>query len=111
MNAIFCALVLGVVSDAAFSSTGIWSVLPGYIAIVGHGVTSTVLDHTYAVLSPGLGPTFTIAATNLGASLFALPFYIFRTVIVSQERKSFLAFTYQIYSLDSPQHQCFRSFL
>ncbi|KAJ4492656.1 cation efflux family-domain-containing protein [Lentinula edodes] len=82
MNAIFCALVLGVVSDAAFSSTDIWSVLPGYVAIVGHGVTSTVLDHTYAVLSPGLGTTFTIAATNLGASLFALPFYIFRTVIL-----------------------------
>ncbi|GAW09618.1 cation efflux protein [Lentinula edodes] len=82
MNAIFCALILGVVSDAAFSSTGIWSVLPGYVAIVGHGVTSTVLDHTYAVLSPGLGTTFTIAATNLGASLFALPFYIFRTVIL-----------------------------
>ncbi|KAJ4473719.1 cation efflux protein, partial [Lentinula aciculospora] len=82
MNAIFCALALGVVSDATFSSSGICSVLPGYLAIVGHGVTSSALDHTYNVLSPGLGTTFTIAATNLGASLFALPFYIFRTVIL-----------------------------
>ncbi|KAE9383042.1 hypothetical protein BT96DRAFT_1041316, partial [Gymnopus androsaceus JB14] len=32
-------------------------------------------------LGPGLGTTFTIAANNLGASLFALPFYIFRIVL------------------------------
>ncbi|KAJ3797766.1 cation efflux protein [Lentinula aff. detonsa] len=87
-NAILCALTFAAVSDATFSSTGIWSVLPGYLAIIGHGVTSSALDHTYGVLSPGLGTTFTIAATNLGASLFALPFYIFRTVIVSQQVNS-----------------------
>ncbi|KIK61561.1 hypothetical protein GYMLUDRAFT_42562 [Collybiopsis luxurians FD-317 M1] len=82
LNAIVCAFILGILSDARFSSVGIWSVLPGYLAILGHGVTSSALDHTYGVLSPGLGTKFTIAATNLGASLFALPFYIFRTVLL-----------------------------
>ncbi|KAJ3769191.1 cation efflux protein [Lentinula raphanica] len=82
VNAIFCALALAVASDATYSSNGFWSVLPGYMAIVGHGVTSSALEHTYGVLSPGLGTTFTIAATNLGASLFALPFYIFRTIVL-----------------------------
>ncbi|KAE9393476.1 cation efflux protein [Gymnopus androsaceus JB14] len=82
LNAVLCAFALGMLSDAQFSSAGLWTVLPGYLAVIGHGMTSSALDHTYGVLSPGLGTTFTIAATNLGASLFALPFYIFRTVLL-----------------------------
>ena len=83
MNAILCAFALAMLSDAHFSAAGILPVLPGYLAVIGHGLTSTALDHTHGVLNPGLGTTFTIAATNLGASLFALPFYIFRTFLVS----------------------------
>ncbi|KAF9078123.1 cation efflux family-domain-containing protein [Rhodocollybia butyracea] len=82
MNAILCAFALAMLSDAHFSAAGILPVLPGYLAVIGHGLTSTALDHTHGVLNPGLGTTFTIAATNLGASLFALPFYIFRTFLL-----------------------------
>ncbi|KAF5369230.1 hypothetical protein D9757_010038 [Collybiopsis confluens] len=82
MNAIICAFILGLLSDANFSSSAAWSVLPGYLAIIGHAIASSVIEHTYGVLSPGLSIPVTIAATTLGASLFALPFYVFRTVLL-----------------------------
>ncbi len=55
--------------------------MPGYVALLIHGVSSAALDHTLGVVTASLGTTFTIAATTFGASIFALPFYIFRTVV------------------------------
>ena len=56
--------------------------VPGYGALVLHGVASTALEHTLSILTPSLGPTLTVSITVLGATAFALPFYFFRTVVV-----------------------------
>lgn len=77
------ALLIAILSDTQFSSVNSWRFMTGYGALAMYALTSSALDHTLGVLSPSLGSTFTIALTTLGASLFALPFYLFRTVMVS----------------------------
>jgi zinc transporter 5/7 len=69
-------------SDVAFQVTDFWRFAPGYGALFFHGMSSTGLEHTLSVLSPSLGTTFTTAASVLGASIFALPLYLFRTLVV-----------------------------
>ncbi|EEB99075.1 hypothetical protein MPER_01307, partial [Moniliophthora perniciosa FA553] len=76
--AVVTAALLSLASDAHFSYDQFWKVLPGYIAVLVHGLSSSVLEHTYRLLTPSLGTTFTVAITTLGASAFALPFYVFR---------------------------------
>jgi zinc transporter 5/7 len=70
-------------SDSKFSAANFWHYAPGYGALLFHALSSTALEHTLAIISPSLGTTFSAAASILGATLFALPFYIFRTLMVS----------------------------
>ncbi|KAF5355308.1 hypothetical protein D9758_005989 [Tetrapyrgos nigripes] len=77
---ILSAIALAFISDTQFSSNKLSAVLPGYVALGVHGVASVALDHTHGVLNPSLGPTVTIAASTLGASIFALPLYLLRSV-------------------------------
>lgn len=69
-------------SDSQMSASSFWRHIPGYGALLLHSLTSSALDHTLGVLSPSLGNAFTLAVATLGASVFALPFYIFRTFLV-----------------------------
>ncbi|KAL0060893.1 putative zinc transporter msc2 [Marasmius tenuissimus] len=75
-------MALSLVSDAGFSIHNLGSAAPGYVAIFVHGLSSVVLDHSYGVLSPALGVDTTVAASTLGASAFALPFYLFRSFML-----------------------------
>ncbi|KAG6888566.1 hypothetical protein C0995_007355 [Termitomyces sp. Mi166 len=68
--------------DTRFFSTNSVYVLTGYGALTIHALSTSALDSTLGVLSPSLGSTFTIALTTLGASVFALPFYVFRLVLL-----------------------------
>ncbi|KAK7031345.1 J domain-containing protein [Favolaschia claudopus] len=80
--AVVLAWMLSVASDTQLSSANLWRFLPGYGALLGHSLTSNALDQTIGILAPSLGSTFTIAASVLGASAFALPFYLFRSVLL-----------------------------
>ncbi|KAF8196686.1 cation efflux family-domain-containing protein [Mycena galopus ATCC 62051] len=80
--AVAFAWMLTIASDTQFNSATVWRFLPGYGALLGHSLTSSVLDQTIGILAPSLGSTFTIAASVLGASGFALPFYLFRSVVL-----------------------------
>ncbi|KAJ7743155.1 cation efflux protein [Mycena metata] len=80
--AVGLAWVLSIASDTQLSSANLWRYLPGYGALLIHSLTSSALDQTIGILAPSLGSTFTIAASVLGASCFALPFYVFRTVVL-----------------------------
>ncbi|TFK39380.1 cation efflux family-domain-containing protein [Crucibulum laeve] len=79
--AVATAFLISILSDTQLSASSFWRYFPGYGALVAHALSSTALEHTYGVLTPALGSTFTIAASTLGASIFALPFYIFRTLL------------------------------
>ena len=68
--------------DTGFSKVSFTRLLPGYAALVLHGVSSSALIHTRQVLTSSLGPTFTVAASTLGATVLALPIYLCRTVMV-----------------------------
>ncbi|KAJ3515762.1 hypothetical protein NLJ89_g1554 [Agrocybe chaxingu] len=80
--AVAVALIVSFLSDTLLSATDFWRNAPGYSALLLHALTSSALEHTRAVLSPSLGGTFTTAASTLGATIFALPFYLFRTVLL-----------------------------
>lgn len=80
--AVGVALLIAVLSDTQLSSGNFWRYSPGYGALAVHALSSTALDHTQDILSSSLGMTFTVAGSALGASVFALPFYIFRKFVV-----------------------------
>jgi hypothetical protein len=82
MLAVVAAFVLSMLSDSQMTASSFWRHVPGYGALLLHSMTSSALDHTLGVLSPSLGNAFTLAAATLGASVFALPFYMFRTFLV-----------------------------
>lgn len=82
MFAVIVATVLSLLFDTQFSPTAAWRYLPGYGALILHGFATSALDHTLSVVAPSLGETFAMAATVLAASVVALPFYAFKTVIV-----------------------------
>ena len=82
MLAVAAALVLSVLSDSQMSASSFWRHVPGYGALLLYSFTSSALDHTLGVLSPSLGNAFTLAAATVGASVFAFPFYVFRTFLV-----------------------------
>ncbi|KAF8074744.1 cation efflux protein [Lyophyllum atratum] len=75
------ALLISVSVDTHWFSANSWRVVTGYGALAIHALTSSALDSTMGVLSPSLGSTFTIALTTLGATMFALPFYLFRMLL------------------------------
>ncbi|KAL0566477.1 putative zinc transporter msc2 [Marasmius crinis-equi] len=76
------SILLSLVSDAQFSADNIGRIFPGYVAVLVHGLSSVVLDHSYGVLTPAMGSTAAVAASALGASAFALPFYLFRSFML-----------------------------
>ncbi|KAH0582606.1 hypothetical protein H2248_010534 [Termitomyces sp. 'cryptogamus'] len=79
---IILALSISVLTDTRLFSTNSVHVLTGYGALTIHALSTSALDSTLGILSPSLGSTFTIALTTLGASVFALPFYLFRMVLL-----------------------------
>ncbi|KAF9054539.1 hypothetical protein BJ165DRAFT_1439692 [Panaeolus papilionaceus] len=81
--AVATAIIMSILLDTQLSAPNIWRVAPGYGALILHALTSSALEHTQAVLSPSLGSTFTTAASVLGATTFALPFYLFRTFFLN----------------------------
>lgn len=82
MLAIMAAAGLSLLFDTQFSPATAWRYIPGYGALMLHGFASTALDHTLSVVAPSLGETFSMAATVFIASVAALPFYAFRTMVV-----------------------------
>ncbi|KAJ7050561.1 cation efflux protein [Mycena amicta] len=76
------AWLLCIVSDTQLSSVNIWRFLPGYGALLVHALTSSALNQTIGILAPSLGTTFTVSASTFGACIFALPFYLLRTVVL-----------------------------
>lgn len=76
------AFVFSFMSDASFSLSNIRIAFPGYAALVIYGLSTSGLNHTQGVLSPSLGQHATRMACIVGATIIALPFYIFKTVIV-----------------------------
>ncbi|KAG6810865.1 hypothetical protein H0H92_010021 [Tricholoma furcatifolium] len=79
---IILALLISISADTQLFSVNSVHVLTGYGALVIHTLTSSALDSTLGILSPSLGSTFTVALATLGASIFALPFYLFRLMLL-----------------------------
>ena len=80
--AVVAAIALAILSDTQLSLTNFWRYFSGYGVLFFYGLSSTALEHTLGVLSPALGTNFSTAAATLGATLFALPFYVFRSAVV-----------------------------
>ena len=80
--AVVAAFAIAILSDTQLSLTNFWRYFFGYGVLFFYGLSSAALEHTLGVLSPALGTNFSLAATTLGASLFALPFYLFRSAVV-----------------------------
>jgi hypothetical protein len=76
------ALLLALFADSRFTATTFWRSLPGYLALIGHGLSSMALDHTQKPLVLSNGANFTVAATAVGATILALPLYLFRIALV-----------------------------
>ena len=66
-----------------FTLSNIKAVFPGYVVIVLYGISTAGLDHTQSVLSPALGTKAATMSSVLGATIIALPFYVFKSLIVS----------------------------
>jgi zinc transporter 5/7 len=82
MLAVTIAALLSLTFDTQFSPSAVWRYLPGYGALILHGLATSGLDHTLGVVSPSLGETFAMAVSVLMASIVGLFFYAFKTVIV-----------------------------
>lgn len=76
------AFVFSFMSDANFMLSNIRLAFPGYTALIIYGLASSALEHTQGVLSPSLGQNVTRMACIVGATVIALPFYVFKTLIV-----------------------------
>ncbi|TEB29064.1 cation efflux protein [Coprinellus micaceus] len=82
-GAILAAISVSVLADTHFFSGNLWRLVPGYGALLLHALSSIAADHTIGTLSPSLGSTFAISAVTLGASLFAVPLYLFRSLMLN----------------------------
>ncbi|KAJ2919525.1 hypothetical protein MD484_g914, partial [Candolleomyces efflorescens] len=80
---VLAALAISVLADTRFTLSTVSKFAPGYGALLVHALSSVAVDHTVGVLAPSLGSTFTIAFTTLGACIFALPFYLFRSLLLN----------------------------
>ncbi len=83
MFAVVSAAILSLLFDSQFSPSTAWRYIPGYGALFLHGLATLALDHTLGVVVPSLGQTFAMAATVFAASVVALPFYAFKSIVVS----------------------------
>lgn len=82
-SAVLFSLALSFISDIAITRGDFRALVPAYVGLITHALSSSGLEHTHSVLSPALGPTFTTAASTLGACALFLPLYMFREVMVS----------------------------
>jgi len=80
--AVAIAASLSLYFDSQFSPTTAWRYIPGYGALVLHGFATSALDHTLSLVAPSLGETFVMSVAILVASIIALPFYAFKTIVV-----------------------------
>ena len=80
--AVAVAAGLSLLFDSQFSPTAVWRYIPGYGALVLHGLVTSALDHTLSLVAPSLGETFVMSAAIFVASIVALPFYAFKTMVV-----------------------------
>jgi len=80
--AVAIAAGLSLLFDSQFSPTTVWRYIPGYGALVLHGFATSALDHTLGLVAPSLGETFAMSVAILVASIVALPFYAFKTIVV-----------------------------
>ena|SRR5882762_2852844 len=95
---VLLALGLSLISDISTMDGDFRAMLPAYVALVTHALSSSGLEHTQGVLSPALGSTFTTAASTLGACLIFLPLYMFREVLVSRSPVMYVWCTYPIHT-------------
>ena len=77
------AFFISFLSDADFSFANARSVIPGYGVLILHGIASSGIDHTRGILAPALGGKVYMMASTIGATIVALPFYIFKSLMVS----------------------------
>ncbi|KAL9713715.1 putative zinc transporter msc2 [Leucoagaricus gongylophorus] len=80
--AVAVAAGLSLLFDSQFSPTTVWRYIPGYGALVLHGLVTSALDHTLSLVAPSLGETFVMSAAIFVASIVALPFYAFKTMVL-----------------------------
>ncbi|KXN89388.1 putative zinc transporter cis4 [Leucoagaricus sp. SymC.cos] len=80
--AVVSAAGLSLLFDTQFSPTIVWRYIPGYGALLLHGFATSALDHTLSVVAPSLGETFAMSVAVFVASVVALPFYAFRTIVL-----------------------------
>ena len=79
-------------ADMNFTLSNVRQVIPGYAVFSVYGLATIGLSHTQGVLSPALGVKATSMASILGATVIALPFYIFKSLVVRVA--PFLAYGY-----------------
>lgn len=106
-SAVLISLSLSFLSDITSTRGDFRALLPAYVGLVAHALSSSGLEHTQGVLSPALGPTFTTAASTLGACLLFLPLYMFREVLVSPTAHIPSLLAHNIISSTSPLHRHF----
>ena len=82
------ALLLSIASDASYSYTNLWTVLPGYTALAFHAVASIALEQTQSVFPQSVTPQMVTAASALGSCFLAVPLYAFRTFMVGVGSRS-----------------------
>lgn len=99
-SAVLFSLALSFISDIAITRGDFRALMPAYVGLITHALSSSGLEHTHGVLSPALGPAFTTAASTLGACALFLPLYMFREVIVSRSlslyHSALLTFAYYL---------------
>ena len=77
------AVSVSFLSDMSFTLSNVRQAIPGYAVLAIYGLTTIGLRHTQGVLSPALGLKATSMVSILGATVIALPFYVFKSLVVS----------------------------
>ncbi|KAL5536997.1 MSC2 [Sanghuangporus sanghuang] len=79
--AVIAAFLLSFLSDMRFTLSNIKGVIPGYVVIVLYGLSTVSLEQIQGVLVPSLGLKAVSMACILGATVIALPFYVFKSLV------------------------------
>ena len=81
-TAVVAAFLLSSLSDMHFTLSNIKGVIPGYVVIVLHGLSTIGLEQTRSLVAPSLGSKAVSMACILGATIIGLPFYLFKSLVV-----------------------------
>lgn len=65
-----------------FTLSNVKHVFPGYVVLALYGLSTIGLDHTQSVIAPALGAKAASMTCTLGATVIALPFYVFKSLVV-----------------------------